>query len=120
MTESGLSQRNTINRLSQRNTDISPEALPRVTPYREYLAWLAAQDRAAAIAAWPGALAGVEGATFVAPPHPGRIPVAPEQITLSLSARLTSALTQSARIHALTLNTIIQAAWGILLGRLTG
>ena len=38
-------------------------ALPRVTPYRDYLAWLAGQDRAAAIAAWREALAGLEEAT---------------------------------------------------------
>ena len=34
----------------------SAAALPRVTPYREYLAWLGAQDRAAAMAAWSAAL----------------------------------------------------------------
>ena len=37
-------------------------ALPRVTPYRDYLAWIAGQDRAAAIAAWREALAGLEEA----------------------------------------------------------
>ena len=35
-------------------------ALPRVTPYRDYLAWIAPQDRAAAVAAWREALAGLE------------------------------------------------------------
>ena len=39
-------------------------ALPRVTPYREYLAWIAAQDRAAAVAAWRQALAGLEEPTL--------------------------------------------------------
>ncbi len=42
-------------------------ALPRPTPYRDYLAWIAAQDRAGAEAAWRQALAGLEGPTFVAP-----------------------------------------------------
>ena len=60
-------------------------ALPRVTPYRDYLAWIAGQDRAAAIAAWQEALAGLEEGTHVAPPDRKRVPVAPEQITLSLS-----------------------------------
>ena len=41
-------------------------ALARVTPYRDYLAWLARQDRAAALAAWQEALAGLEEATHVA------------------------------------------------------
>src|SRR5262249_26893469 len=35
-------------------------ALPRVTPYREYLAWLARQDREAALTAWDAALSGLE------------------------------------------------------------
>ena len=95
-------------------------ALPRVTPYREYLAWIAAQDRAAAITAWQEALAGLEDATYLAPDKPERTPAAPEQISFTLSETLTSALTQQARTQHLTLNTFIQAAWAILLGRLTG
>ncbi|MGO9776574.1 MAG: condensation domain-containing protein, partial [Terracidiphilus sp.] len=94
--------------------------LPRVTPYRDYLAWIAAQDRAAAISAWQQALAGLEGPTRLAPHDAGRAPVAPEQITLALSQTLTTALTRQARTQGLTLNTYIQAAWAILLGRLTG
>ena len=54
------------------------------TPYRDYLAWIAAQDRGAALAAWQEALAGLEGATRLAPPEPGRAPAVPEQITLAL------------------------------------
>ena len=45
---------------------------------------------------------------------------APEQITLALSETLTAALTRQARQQGLTLNTFVQAAWAILLGRLTG
>ena len=41
-------------------------ALPRVTPYRDYLAWIAAQDRGAAVAAWSAALSGLEEPTLVA------------------------------------------------------
>ena len=95
-------------------------ALPRVTPYRDYLAWMAGQDRDAAFAAWREALAGLEEATRLAPHDPGRAPVAPEQMRLALSATLTTALTAQARQHGLTLNTLIQAAWAILLGRMTG
>ena len=46
--------------------------------------------------------------------------MAPERITLALSETLTAALTQQARRQGLTLNTFIQVAWAILLGRLTG
>ena len=57
-------------------------ALPRLTPYRDYLAWLAAQDRAAATAAWREALAGLEEATRLAPQDRVRVPRVPEQIML--------------------------------------
>src|SRR6266436_4057799 len=94
--------------------------LGRVTPYRDYLAWLAEQDRTGARAAWQQALAGVEEATHVAPPDRGRAPVAAEQITLALSKRLSTGLSERARQHGLTLNTFIQVAWGLLLGRVSG
>ena len=95
-------------------------ALPGVTPYRDYLSWLAAQDRAAASAAWSAALAGLEAPCLVAPADRARVPVLPEQITLSLSEGASAALTQAARARGLTLNTYVQAAWALLLGRLTG
>ena len=95
-------------------------ALPRVTPYRDYLAWIAGQDRAAAIAAWREALAGLDEGTRVAPPDRGRVPVAPEQITLSLSETLTAALTRQARAQGLTLNTVHAGGVGDPAGRLTG
>jgi Condensation domain/Phosphopantetheine attachment site len=94
--------------------------LPTVNPYRNYLAWIAAHDRSAAISAWQETLAGLEEATRLAPHDPGRAPVAPEQVTLAVSETLTTALTRRARTHGLTPNTFIQAAWSILLGRLTG
>jgi len=48
-------------------------ALPGVTPYRDYLGWIAAQDRAGAISAWREALAGLEEPTRVAPPDRARL-----------------------------------------------
>src|SRR5262249_46951687 len=84
--------------------------LPRVPPYRDYLAWIAGQDRTAAIAAWREALAGLEEATRVSPREGGHAPVAPERITLALDEKLSAALMQQARRHGLTLNTVLQAA----------
>ena len=95
-------------------------ALPRVTPYRDYLAWIAAQDRSAAVAAWSAALSGLEEPTLVAPHDPGGDFDLPQQIMLPMSPALSEGLTQQARARGLTLNTYIQAAWAMLLGRLTG
>ena len=96
------------------------DVLPRVTPYRDYLAWLGRQDRAAAIAAWREALAGLEEGTHLAPRDRARLPIVPEQLMLSLDEAQTAALIRQGRTHGLTLNTFIQTAWAILLGRLTG
>jgi amino acid adenylation domain-containing protein len=94
-------------------------ALPPTTPYREYLAWLARQDHEAARNAWRRVLAGVEAPTLVAPGEaPSTAP--PEQLPFELATRTTAALTAWGRRHGLTLNTLVQAAWAVLLGRLTG
>ena len=96
-------------------------ALGRVTPYRDYLGWIAGQDRQAAQAAWQRALAGLEEPTRLAAPQPGAAaPALPEEIIVELPEALTEALSRQARSHSLTLNTILQGAWAILLGRLTG
>ena len=95
-------------------------ALGRVTPYREYLGWLAAQDRQAAQAAWQSALEGLEEPTRLAALEPGSALGVPEQITCELSEALTEALSNQARTLGLTLNSVLQGAWAILLWKLTG
>ncbi|GLZ29357.1 hypothetical protein Lesp02_15470 [Lentzea sp. NBRC 105346] len=95
-------------------------ALPPVRPYRDYLAWLAEQDRPAAEAAWRQAFTGLDEPTRLAPADPGRVSVTPAQLTEELSAELTEALRRQARRHGLTINTVLQGVWGLLLARLTG
>ncbi|MCW6010549.1 non-ribosomal peptide synthetase, partial [Micromonospora sp. CPCC 205371] len=96
----------------------SGRAVPPPVPYRDYLAWLAAQDRVAARAAWRAALAGVEEPTLVAA-HGGD-ERAPEAVHRQLPAETGAAL--HARVNALgvTLNTAVQAAWAMVLGQHTG
>ncbi|MBI0299828.1 amino acid adenylation domain-containing protein, partial [Streptomyces sp. PRKS01-29] len=94
--------------------------LPRPAAYRDYLAWLTAQDATAAREAWGEALAGVEGPTLLAPEAYGRTAVVPREFCLDVPAGLTARLTRRARSSGLTLNTLVQVAWGLLLGRLTG
>jgi amino acid adenylation domain-containing protein len=94
--------------------------LPMVTPYREYLSWLNRQDSAAAVQAWRMALDGLTGPTLIASVDPGRTPVLPERIALRLPAELGHRLDALARGNDLTMNTVLQGAWGITLARLTG
>ncbi|GAA0960534.1 amino acid adenylation domain-containing protein [Actinocorallia libanotica] len=93
--------------------------LPRVTPYKNYLAWVARQDRAAAEAAWRRALEGVEEPTLIRPQPPVGA-ADPEKLTLVLDEGLTTALTARARAEGVTLNTVLQLAWGLVLGAETG
>ncbi len=92
-------------------------ALPPVTPYREYLAWLARQDRPAAERAWAAALAGAEPTLLVPGAQASGEPAA---LTAELSADAGRRLADQARQRGLTLNTTLQGAWALLLGALTG
>ncbi|WP_409495449.1 non-ribosomal peptide synthase/polyketide synthase [Amycolatopsis sp. cmx-11-12] len=88
--------------------------------YRDHLGWLGDQDREAAGAAWRQALDGLAEPTHIVPHDPQRIPALPERRSLELSEQATSALAELARSRGLTLNTLVQTAWSIVLGRLTG
>ncbi|OZM72911.1 non-ribosomal peptide synthetase [Amycolatopsis antarctica] len=93
--------------------------MPVVTPYREYLDWIGRQDTEAATSAWQELLHGAE-ATRIVPADRGGEPRPPRAVSLELPAEVTAALTEQARDRGWTLNTAVQAAWGLVLGRLTG
>ncbi|RSO49991.1 non-ribosomal peptide synthetase [Streptomyces sp. WAC 06725] len=98
-----------------------PSGLPPVPPYRDYLGWLAAQDKEASRAAWRADLAGLREPTLLAPSASRPAPSAGhEQISAKLDRTATEALTELARRSGLTPNTFVQGAWALLLGRLLG
>ncbi|WP_436534841.1 amino acid adenylation domain-containing protein [Actinoplanes sp. HUAS TT8] len=88
-------------------------------PFTDYLAWLAAQDAAAGETAWRTALAGVDEPTLVAPDAPAAA-VLPRVAEIVLTESDTARLTAAARRHGLTLNTVVQGGWALLLAALTG
>jgi amino acid adenylation domain-containing protein/non-ribosomal peptide synthase protein (TIGR01720 family) len=94
--------------------------LPRARPYADYLRWLGIQNRDEAMAAWHDALAGIEGPTTLAPLGADTAAVLPENWRGVLPAGLTGRLQAFARAHGLTVNTIVQGLWAVLLARLTG
>ncbi|MGL4960428.1 MAG: amino acid adenylation domain-containing protein, partial [Inquilinus sp.] len=95
------------------------EDLATATPYRAHLEWLSRQDRGAAEAAWRAALSDLDGPTrlVAASAASGSFP---ETVGCGLSAELGEALGMQARRLGVTLNTLVQAAWGLLLGNLSG
>ena len=94
-------------------------ALPPAPAFSAYLAWVQRQDKAAARDAWRRYLGGIDGSTRVAPPVAADAANQQAQYDARLSQDLTTALEQLARQLGLTLATVLQAAWAILLSRLT-
>jgi amino acid adenylation domain-containing protein/non-ribosomal peptide synthase protein (TIGR01720 family) len=94
--------------------------LPPVFPYRDYVAWLEQQDAQAAAGFWRRELAGfIAGAA--AGDRLGAEERRQEALHLPCEAHLTAAATAAlrayARGHSLTLNTLVQGAWALLLRR---
>ncbi|ROQ63253.1 non-ribosomal peptide synthase protein (TIGR01720 family)/amino acid adenylation domain-containing protein [Streptomyces sp. 840.1] len=95
-------------------------AAPASPPLSEYFRWLAGRDREASLAAWRDALAGVDGATRLAPAGVESGVERPGRETVALGAEFSDRLRAFARDRGVTLTTVLQTAWGLLLGRLTG
>ncbi|SES40401.1 non-ribosomal peptide synthetase [Actinokineospora terrae] len=90
--------------------------LPRVRPYRDFLAWLSKRDKATGLKAWADLLDGVTEPTLTALPATGR----PQRLELVEPEDLSAAVTELARRAGVTVSTVLHAAWGILVGSLTG
>ncbi|WP_156756938.1 non-ribosomal peptide synthetase [Actinokineospora pegani] len=94
--------------------------LPRVRPYRDYLAWLARQDRDAAEARWAEALDGVTEPTLLGPAGAANAGSPTERVPVALPGELTARVMELARDLRVTANTVLQAAWGLVLARRLG
>ena len=94
--------------------------LPPVRPYADYLAWIADQDRDAALDRWRAYLAGLEGATLLGAAAADAAPALPQRWALELSAQRTADIQGLAQRFGLTVNTVMQGLWSVLLGRLSG
>ncbi|MET9915014.1 amino acid adenylation domain-containing protein, partial [Streptomyces sp. NPDC006476] len=98
------------------DTGLAPAA-----SYRAYVAWLAGQDRDAALAAWQEALAGLSAPSLLAPGHEvARSAVRRGLVTHRLPQALTSRLGAWARARGVTVNTVMQMCWALLLSGMTG
>ncbi|MBN9744584.1 non-ribosomal peptide synthetase [Amycolatopsis sp. A1MSW2902] len=108
-----------IDELAQLYAGGATTALPEVPQMRDYLAWLSRQDEEAGRKAWQDLLDGLPGPTRVAPDLPAAANL-PATVELALSESDTAHLYAWAREHDLTVSTIVQACWAILVGRLAG
>ncbi|MEI5100633.1 amino acid adenylation domain-containing protein [Streptomyces sp. PmtG] len=95
-------------------------AAPVAPPLSEYFHWLAARDHEASLTAWRDALAGVDDATRLAPARTATSVERPGRVSVDLGGEFSDRLRAFARERGVTLTTVLQTAWGLLLGRLTG
>lgn len=93
-------------------------------PYRDYINWLQAQDLSQAEAFWRQALKGFTAPTPLplnrVPGSASRQVVECNQQHIKLSVATTTALQSLARQQQLTMNTLVQGAWALLLSRYSG
>ncbi|MCO8162806.1 non-ribosomal peptide synthase/polyketide synthase [Pseudomonas sp. 21LCFQ010] len=99
--------------------DVSPASMGR---YRDYIGWLQAQDKVASESFWKAQLLNLEEPTRLAQAitveshrRAGR-----GEYVRVLEAAQTDRLNEFARSQKVTINTLIQAAWLLLLQRYTG
>ncbi|MFJ4051770.1 amino acid adenylation domain-containing protein, partial [Pseudomonas hunanensis] len=116
----GWSSSRLIGEVMQHYAGLAVDA-PRVR-YRDYIQWLQGQDAAASRAFWEQQLASFEQPTRLASsllrPASGAHGQAEHRRLVERSA--TQALGEFARARKVTLNTLLQAAWLLLLQRYTG
>jgi amino acid adenylation domain-containing protein/non-ribosomal peptide synthase protein (TIGR01720 family) len=90
-----------------------------VPAHREYTRWLAAQDTAAARQAWHAELEGAEPTRVSGTGMQGWAP-SPEVHTFALPAGLAGRLERRAAQWGVTLSSLVETAWALLLGHMTG
>jgi amino acid adenylation domain-containing protein len=98
--------------------------LPEAPPFADFVGWLGARDAEGSARFWRALLADREGPTPlpVERPAPLRLGVAETsgRLEAQLSLAATGALQAQAEAHGLTLNTLVQGAWAVLLARHAG
>ncbi|WP_346765427.1 amino acid adenylation domain-containing protein [Rhodococcus sp. 105337] len=95
-------------------------ALPPTRSYADFLAWLEEQDHAASLERWAEAMGGISEPTIVAPVQRDADNDTMSKMSVLVDTDRTARLTALATESGVTVNTLVQAAWGVLLGRITG
>ena len=100
-----------------------PFAAPARRPYRDFVDWLSTTDGAAAERYWRQALAGFSAPTrlpFDRPRAGGHRPPEPAELPVAVPPEISEALYDVAKQARVTVNTLIQGAWAMVLARYGG
>ncbi|MDN5915561.1 MAG: amino acid adenylation domain-containing protein, partial [Pseudonocardia sp.] len=93
---------------------------PESAPASGFLRWLAGTDPDRSLRSWRELLAGVDDGTRLAQPGREADLEAPERTWIELGSGLSDEIRAFTRARGVTLATVMQSAWGLLLGQLTG
>ncbi len=89
-------------------------------PYREYISWLQQQDSSQAQEFWQKKLQGFATPTPLITVKSQKSKVKSKELPFKLSLEVTDQLQSLAKKYHLTLNNLVQGAWGLLLSRYSG
>ncbi|WP_226949864.1 non-ribosomal peptide synthetase [Rhodococcus rhodochrous] len=93
--------------------------LGRAPSYRAYLEWLARRDHEASVEAWMHSLDGIEEPTLLAGGNTDGTGGTPEEHRIDLGRERSDLLSDTATRLGVTVNTVLQGAWAVLLARTT-
>ena len=101
-----------------------PLQLKQARPYHEYIAWLGKQDLATAEVFWRASLSGFTTPTSLRVERTGSLDPLERRSHASAEMRISEEITAELRVCAkqneVTLNTLVQASWALLLNRYSG
>ncbi|MEU0177865.1 amino acid adenylation domain-containing protein [Streptomyces massasporeus] len=93
---------------------------PATPGFEEYARALDARDPAVSERFWADHLAALPGPTLLAGPSPSFSDDLPSALVHTLSAEQSALVREAARVHGVTLNSVLTGAFGLLLGANTG
>ncbi|MFF8393390.1 amino acid adenylation domain-containing protein [Streptomyces sp. NPDC016172] len=96
------------------------DATPATPSFEEYARALDARDPAVSERFWADHLAGLPGPTLLAGPAPSFTDDLPSALVHTLTAEQSDLVREAARVHGVTLNSVLTGAFGLLLGAHTG
>ena len=95
--------------------------LGRVRAYRDYIGWLGEQDLKAAEEFWSEELRGIQGPTQLGIERRAGVEGGEyQEKNLRLSVEVSRRLEEAARRWKVTLNTIVEGAWAVVMSRYSG
>ncbi|WP_369275542.1 amino acid adenylation domain-containing protein [Streptomyces sp. R11] len=97
-----------------------PVPTPATPSFEDHARALDAKDVAVSERFWSDQLAGLPGPTLLAGPTPTLTDALPRALVRTLPAEQSDLLREAAKVHGVTLNSVLTGAFGLLLGARTG